>query len=544
VEWITITPQEMKRIETAAMEAGACTGEALMGRAAEAVAQAAERLAGSEPGLVAAVCGTGNNGGDAMAALRILLSRRADLTGVCLVLEGTLTPDARRELERLRTRCPGVQILPVGESWLSQEWFAAGQLIDPETVKASGGLRCIIDGLFGTGLCRPVGGIPAALCRNMNRAEGCPIVAVDIPSGLCGRTGQVLGTCVHAHETVTFHRPKPGLLLGKGPEYTGSITVAPIGLPPVWDDAEGLSVWSWEQVEAHLPRYRATDHKGDHGRVVLFCGSLGMAGAAALAATAALRTGAGLVTVACPERIVDTVQQLCPCATCLPLPTDAGEAFALLEPLLSAADALGMGCGLGQGEWAKAMTGKVLDYLSRHSLPAVMDADALNLLAQQDAPAYDLSRCVLTPHPGEAARLLGCSAREIGADAVAAALQLRQRWGAAGVVLKGAASVIATPSGMAINRIGTPALAKGGSGDVLTGVLAALLGLNARMAAAADAEDDPRRPLTLRELLQVGCGLHGHAGQAAEQVVGTRGVLASDTIKYLCTPARPARPLA
>ena len=172
MEWITITPQEMKRIETAAMGRGLCTGEELMNRAA------------------AAVCGTGNNGGDAMAALRILLSRRADLTGVCLVLEGTLTPDARRELDRL-SACPEVEIRRVEGTELPWE-----QIL-PEADRVD----CIIDGLFGTGLCRPVGGIPAALCRNMNRAEGCPIVAVDIPSGLCGRTGQVLGEGVTATET-------------------------------------------------------------------------------------------------------------------------------------------------------------------------------------------------------------------------------------------------------------------------------------------------------------------------------------------------------
>ena len=174
-----------------------------------------------------------------------------------------------------------------------------------------------------------------------------------------------------------------------------------------------------------------------------------------------------------------------------------------LEGLLAVSDAVGMGCGLGQSPWAAALVKNVLEWLGGEIVSAVIDADALNLLAKLDTTDLDLSRCVLTPHPGEAARLLGCTVGEIGADAVAAALQLRQRWGAAGGVLKGAASVIATQSGMALNRIGTPALAKGGSGDVLTGVLAALLGLNARMAAAADAEDDPRRPLPLRELLQV-----------------------------------------
>ena len=297
-------------------------------------------------------------------------------------------------------------------------------LVDPQL--AEGNLCCVIDGLFGTGLSRPLTGMAAALCRCMDQGSSfSPVVAVDIPSGLCGRTGQVLGAAVHAAETVTFHRPKPGLFLGQGLAYSGKVTVARIGLPETYDDAEGADLWPFSSVQRQLPLYRRTDHKGDHGRVVLLCGSPGMAGAAALAATAALRTGAGLVTVACPERILDTVQQLCPCATCLPLSPDGEEAWEQLSPLLSTADALGMGCGLGRSRSAAVLVRLTLEWLSSSQCPAVIDADALNLLADMETAGLDLSRCVLTPHPGEAARLLGVTAGQICGDAAESAKQLR-----------------------------------------------------------------------------------------------------------------------
>lgn len=535
MEFRTITPAEMKRIETAAIGAGACTGEALMQCAAAAVARVAEPYYRRSPGAVAAVCGTGNNGGDAMAALRMLHSQLPRLKSFCLLPEGELTPDARRELERLR-ECAGAVIITVGEDYPGHDWFQQGHLVDPALPGAID-LCCVIDGLFGTGLSRPVTGTAAALCQCLNHShEYLPVVAVDIPSGLCGRTGQVLGVAVHAAETVTFHRPKPGLFLGQGLAYAGKVTVADIGLPRAYDDAEGADIWPFSLVQRYLPVYRRTDHKGDHGRVVLLCGSPGMAGAAALAATAALRTGAGLVTVACPERILDTVQQLCPCATCLPLSPDGEEAWEQLLPLLSAADVLGMGCGLGKSRWAAGLVRLTLEWLSGSQCPAVIDADALNLLAGMDNVGFDLSRCVITPHPGEAARLLGVTTEQLCGDAAEAAKQLRLRYSVGGVVLKGAATVIDTTEGSALNLIGTPAMGKGGSGDVLTGLLCALLGLRSHGGMEAPwlyryPEMDPQTEL--RRLLQIGCGLHGYAGCAAALEQGERGVLATDLCRYL-----------
>lgn len=511
--WKTITPAEMKRIENEAMAQGLCTGEELMNRAAAAVAEAVRKH--HTDGPVIALCGTGNNGGDAVAAMRILAESET-FEGECWLMAGKLSADAQWELERLRRERPQVRVRRL----CSDEAYAqTGVLTDEDGAEVSlpEYAGCLVDGLFGTGLSRAVEGVAAALCEMACAAydEGAPVVAVDIPSGLCGRTGQMLGTAVQATETVTFHRPKPGLFLGQGLDVAGRVTVADIGL--LWDDAEGLTVCHKEEIPALLPRRKRTGHKGDHGRVVLLCGSVGMAGAAALAATAALRAGAGLVTVACPQRILEVVQTLCPCATALPLSEDENEAWAQLEPLLAGADALGMGCGLGQSKWASEMVKSVLGWLSTHDLRAVVDADALNLLSRMETAALDLSRCVLTPHPGEAARLLGESISGIGADPLDSAKRLHQRYGAA-IVLKGAASVLITRQGAALNVLGTQAMGKGGSGDVLAGVLCALLAERARMGGEMD----------VLAVLEAGCGLHGLAGCAAEAKFGPRGVLATD----------------
>lgn len=520
--WKTITPSEMKRVENRAMENQPVTGEALMSRAAAAVARSVQALWKQRGGMVVALCGTGNNGGDAIAALRIL-TQDEGIRGACWILDGELSPDAQRELNRLRRERPHV---PVRRLMSDERYAESGVLTDTEGQPAvlDMPVGCLIDGLFGTGLSRPVSGTAAALCRLCRQAydDGVPVVAVDIPSGLCGCTGQPLGECVKATETVTFHRPKPGLFLGQGLEWAGHVTVADIGLQPRWDDADGLWVAQPGDVEALLPLRSRTGHKGDHGRVALFCGSRGMAGAAAIAATAALRSGAGLVTVACPERILDTVQMLCPCATCLPLEADAETAWRQLEPLLESADALGMGCGLGQSPWAQFLTGKVLAWLSAHEKPAVIDADGLNLLAKLGASGLELSRCVLTPHPGEASRLLGVPVAEVITGMQEYAAELHRRYGAA-VVLKGAASVLVTGEGAAVNVLGTPAMGKGGSGDALTGVLCALLGQRARCG----------QPEKLLSVLQEACGLHGLAGCAAEKRFGSRGVLATDLCEYL-----------
>ncbi len=514
---LTVTPAEMKRVETRVMNETAVTGDMLMQRAAAHVAAAVRGRA--KAGLVWCVCATGNNAGDGLAAMRMLAVADDAFAGEVWLMEGALSPDARRELERLEA-CAGAARVRIRR-------LEGGAL--PQPPKNVG---CIIDALFGTGLSRPLAGVPLALCRLVNAAEGVPVVAVDIPSGLNGDTGEVMGEAVRADETVTFHRPKPGLYLREGPDYAGRIIVADIGIPSALDDAQGLRLLEERDLAGLLPARRRVSHKGSYGRVLLWAGSPGMAGAAAICATAALRTGAGLVTVACPEAVMPVVQMLCPCATCLPLPmTDADAAWTLLKGALERADALGVGCGLGQGEAAAELFERLLGWLGAHELPVVLDADALNLLARRPARLNGGTR-VLTPHPAEAARLLGTTVQEVLADAPHAASQLWRRYGAA-VALKGAVSMLCGAQGLALNPFGTPAMAKGGSGDALTGVTAALL---AGRAAGAYRMDD----LTL---LQAACALHGLAGERAERQFGERGVLATDLCAFLGLAAESGRDL-
>jgi len=494
----TITPAEMKRVETRVMQNTALSGERLMQNAAAHVARAVERLSAGRQGPVICFCGNGNNGGDGLAAMRILAEENPSFEGACRMLSGAHSPDARRERERLNARVPRIAVTGLETAAGSQP-------------------ACVIDALFGTGLSRALEGEALAACRCINawRARGVPVVAVDIPSGLSGLTGDVLGEAVRATVTVTFHRPKPGLYLKEGPDYAGEIVVADIGLTApeaaAYDDAGGLFVW--QRCDPLLPARRRSAHKGCFGKVLLWAGSRGMAGTAALCATAALRTGAGLVMVACPEAVVDIVQTLCPCATCLPLPEDAEAAWALLEDRLSWADALGAGCGLGTGAWAKALLERLCGWLDGHTLSTVLDADALNLLS---ASGQRPRGVWITPHPAEAARLLGKRTADVLAEPVNAAQELARRYGP--TVLKGACSVLCARGEMALNPFGTPAMAKGGSGDALTGVLAALLA--GRAAGAYELAD--------LALLQTACALHGLAGEMAERRFGERGVLATD----------------
>lgn len=498
----TITPADMKRVETAVMQYTSVTGDMLMQRAASYVAQAARRLYAGKQGWVLCVCGGGNNGGDGLAAMRMLAEADDSFAGECWMLSRKLSADSVREMERLEKKAA---------SRVSVRWLEDG--VPHNAAKP----LVIIDAMFGTGLARPLDGLALDMCRWINE-QHVPVVAVDIPSGLSGESGDVLGDAVCAAQTVTFHRPKPGLYLKNGPDHAGEVIVGDIGLhdsqTAPFDDAEGFAVLEEYDLPAFLPARQRVTHKGNYGKVLLLAGSRGMAGAAAIAATAALRTGAGLVTVACPESIVDIVQMVCPCATCLPLPEAADEAWRLLEEKLEWADALGMGCGLGLGEWQRMLLSRVMNWLSQHALPAVADADALTLLSRIEAP---WPRMFLTPHPAEAGRLLHMSTADVVRDAPAAARMIKQKYGSP-VVLKGAVSMLCAEEGMALSPFGTPAMAKGGSGDALTGILSALL---AGRAAGAYRMND-------LELMQCGCALHGLAGEMAQLQYGERGVLATD----------------
>lgn len=510
----TITPQEMKKLEQRVMADTGITGMELMERAAAAVAQAVEGQLTEKPGRVWCLCGTGNNGGDGLAAVRLLCAAHPGQAATVWLMAGPLSPDAKAQKERLEREAPWVSLMA-----LSEEEGAEAPLPTPPADTA-----CIIDAVFGTGLSREVTGRAAQLCQRMGEARrrGIPVIAVDIPSGLNGETGQIMGAAVRATQTVTFHRPKPGLYLGQGPELAGRVVVAGIGIPEDRDQVNGFWVLEEGGLPALLGPRPKVSHKGSFGRALVVAGSEGMAGAAAICALAALRTGAGLVTVACPREIVPVVQTLCPCATCLPLPGDASSARKLLAGALEKADVVAVGPGLGTGDYAGKLVEGLLALLRKTDKPAVLDADGLTILARlaerRQSPGALLGpNQVLTPHPGEAARLLGLSTAQVMADTPGAAAALQARFGAS-VILKGASSVLLSGEDRGLNILGTPAMAKGGSGDALTGVLAALLAMRAQGTFAG----------SLFTLLQAGTALHGLAGRAAAKTWGERGMLATD----------------
>ena len=464
---ITITPGEMKTLEQTYMKEYAIPGALLMEHAAQAVCAAlARRIPG---GCALFLCGPGNNGGDGYAAAR--LWRQQGGQAIIMALDAPATPDAIMNCKLAQQA--GIAVLP------------AALPLPP--------CDAVVDALFGTGLARPVEGIAAELISAVNRI--ClPVIAVDIPSGLHGETGAVPGTAVCATETVTFHRIKTGLLLGEGPALCGEITVAPILIPADYGTRNGLRCMEPADIPAYIKPRPVDAHKGTFGRVVIFAGSEGMAGAAAFAASAAIKTGAGLTTVLCRRNIIPIVQTLAPGATCV------CKEEADIGHLLDHADAAVVGCGLGPSPDARP----ILEYFRHASCPVVWDADALNLIAPYPKMLALPENAVITPHPGEAARLLGWSIPQVTESPIAAMDALREKC-CCHVLLKGCRTLMTDGRHTAVNRHGSPALAKGGSGDILAGMLGALL---AR-----------KLPCTQLETMQLAALLHGLAGQrvAAQQ---------------------------
>lgn len=454
----------------------------LMERAgAAAVPQALTFLApGGAPPLV--VCGPGNNGGDGFVLARLLRERGIDSVVVFAGDEAKLPTDAHQAFDRYR---------------------AAGGAILGEIPRRDYSLA--VDALFGIGLQRPLAGAHAAMVERIN-GLGCPVLALDIPSGLCADTGRVLGCAVRADSTATFIALKPGLLTLDGPDHCGAISVCDLGLAAESDlPARGHTVTP-QLFHSRLQPRPKNSHKGMMGSVGILGGAPGMVGAALLAGRAALRLGAGRVYIG----LLDSAA----------LAVDTAQPELMLrkpQDILAAghATALAVGPGLGQGADALALLRQAL----AADLPLVLDADALNLLAARPVLAKQLRRrsapTLVTPHPLEAARLLGGDAEAVQADRLRAALTLAERLNAV-TVLKGCGSVIAAPGGRwFINDSGNPGMASAGMGDVLSGLAAAML------AQGWDAE---------AALL---CAVHLH-GLAADLLVGSgigpAGLTAGETI--------------
>lgn len=502
-----LTPKDMRRTEAQAFARGV-PSLLLMEHAAQAVTDALEKaLGGCQSKRVLFLCGPGNNGGDGLAAAR-LFRQRGGLPEIWLS-GAPKTMEAQTQLQWAEALA--LPVVPVYALSPEERPFTPSSL--PRREYPFDGY---VDALLGTGL----RGAPDALTAQMIavpahdfRPGHRPVVAVDIPSGMDGRTGACPGgACLRADATVTFHAPKPGLYLTPCREDAGEILVADIGL---WDmDEDALALDAPElSCQALLPGLLRrlgprplAAHKGDCGRVLIYAGSMGMAGAAAMCAQAAIAAGAGLTTVACPREIIPILQVLAPNAMCVDIDTAARQAPAY--------DVLALGPGLGQSEesWRN------IQALYDPQRPSVWDADALNLLARH--PGFRLGEnAVVTPHPGEAARLLGWEMKRVLSDRFGAARALAEGLGCV-ALLKGDVTLLARQEAagprFALSANGAPALAKGGSGDVLCGMLAALC---------------PGR--TPWEAAALACVWHGLAGRQGEARFGQRELTSAQLIACL-----------
>ncbi|MBI2880577.1 MAG: NAD(P)H-hydrate dehydratase [Candidatus Tectomicrobia bacterium] len=503
-----VTPREMAEIDRRAIEEFGVPGVCLMENAGVCVVRAMGerygRMGGRRVGVLA---GKGNNGGDAFVVARHLHNQGARVEIYCLFDPEGTEGDARVHLHAARK--VGIPLRAVtGEAALREvedDWK---------------GVELWVDGVFGTGLAStPRGHVAAALSRLS--ASGAPVTAIDIPSGLCAETGRPLGVAVRADLTVTFALPKRGHVLYPGPEWTGKLVVADIGVPRAAVEAQGVRTFLLESgdVSPLFPPVPADAYKGTFGHVLVVAGSTGKMGAAFLAAGGALRSGAGLVTLAHPEGAA-ALAAAPPEMMTLPLPSTPSGSFsedALGRGLEAAArvDAVVLGPGVSTNEEAAAF---VRQWVLRCPKPLVVDADGLNALAEGfEGWSRASAPLCLTPHPGEMARLLGGAARETQADRIETARAFARGRGVH-LALKGAGTVLAFPEGdVWVNTTGNPGLATGGTGDILAGVVGSLLA----------------QGLCARDALAAGVYLHGLAGDLTAEEVGGRGMSASDVMARL-----------
>jgi NAD(P)H-hydrate epimerase len=513
-----LTAAEMCEVDRLTSERYSVPSLTLMENAGRRVAEfLAEQFPPGATLRIAVLCGKGNNGGDGLVAARYLRERGFN-PDVCLFsAPNDLRREAAANLGRWQAAGGSLRII---ES--VARWEAARSLLGQADV--------IVDALLGTGLRGPAEGLLATVISDVNTASRMAtaarprfILALDIPSGLPSDGEPAAGPAIQAHATVTFTAPKVGQLVSCDAAAVGSLHVRGIGSPAELPEEIGRGNVRWiEPGEFQgLPVVRRADaHKGSFGHVLLLAGSLGKSGAAILAGRGALRAGAGLVTVATP-------------AVALPI-IASGQPELMTEPLATTDRGSAALASLEQGRWASLLQGKTVlaigPGVSTHpetqkliraivrdtTLPIILDADGLNAFAgcAGELRVHAAAQLAVTPHPGEMARLLGVTSAEVEARRLDTALRAAAAWNAS-VVLKGFHTVIASPDGTAfVNTAGNAGLAKGGTGDVLTGVLA---GITAQFAA----EDWPRN-------LALGVYLHGRAAELATESIAPAGLLASE----------------
>jgi NAD(P)H-hydrate epimerase len=443
------------------------------------------------PERLTVYCGTGNNGGDGYLVAALAKLRNIP---VCVIQVGDhsqLKGDAKRACKFAR------------EQSVEMRAFDANDI--PEE-----GL--IIDGLLGTGLNGDVRAPFKPAIEQIN-ASDLPVIAVDIPSGLNSDTGNVCGVCVNAELTVSFIGLKRGLFTANGPEVCGEVffddlDVAPEIYEQLHDEVHKLDL---DALLQGLPERHRNSHKGNYGHVLVIGGNHGYGGAVLMAAESATRCGAGLVSVATQAEHITAILARRP-----EIMAHAVAHHHALLPLLEKATAIVIGPGLGQTPWSEQMLYHTVEYARQHEIPLVMDADALNMLAAGRVVSAVPANTILTPHPGEAAKLLQASTQAVQEDRFAAVQALQEKYRAT-VVLKGAGTLVAADGQIALCPYGNPGMSSGGMGDVLSGVLGALLAQH----------------LAPQQAAALGVCLHSHAADCAAGQHGERGLLATDLVPFL-----------
>ena len=485
------TAAQARELDRIAIEDYGIPGIRLMSRAGRAAFDLLLEV-WPEPGHIHVFCGTGNNGGDGYIVAELGHSRSIPVTVYQLGNPARISGDAR--LARDNALAAGVTVLA-----FDQQAFAPTH---------TGGSQVVVDALLGTGLSGEVRGDYAEAIAAINGC-GLPVLAIDIPSGLCSDTGRELGRAVLAEHTATFIAIKRGLLTGAAPAHVGGLHCTDLEVPAeaYQQLSSNCELLDLDELLPSMPARPAHAHKGCYGHALVVGGNEGMAGAVVMAAEAAARCGTGLVSAATRRAHVSALVSRVP-----EVMAHAVEHGNELLPLLQKPTAVAVGPGLGSDAWAEQMLWRVTDT----EYPLVVDADALNLLARgQILPGFRCDNWILTPHPGEAARLLDCSNAEVQADRFAAVREIQASYGGV-VLLKGAGTLVCGSEDIFFCPYGNPGMAGGGMGDVLSGVLVALLaqGLAPLQAAC------------------LGVCLHGMAADLAAQE-GSVGLLATDLIPQL-----------
>jgi len=500
------TAQQIRNIDQRATREFGIPSMVLMENAAAAIASEMERFFDGLLGVrVGIICGKGNNGGDGLALARRLRIRGVPVRVALLAPYASLKNEAGLNLSILRKT--DVEIVPNAST------AAIAEIVEWSDV--------LVDAMLGVGLSTPLKGNYAFASELLNIA-GRPVAAIDIPTGIDADTGAVMGTAVRADLTVTMALPKRGLVLYPGAAFAGELRVADIGIPTEVIERENLRVSLLDRtmVAGSMGGRDRDANKGDFGHLLVIAGSLGKTGAAAMAAKGALRSGAGLVSVAAPFSLVPVIQQQVAEAMCVP----AGESIdgtigiGAEEELLKASGRMNA-CVIGPGLSTHHETVQVVkNLIQRVAVPMVIDADGVNALAGSvDVLVKAKAPVVLTPHPGEMARLMGVTTSDVQQDRIGMAQGFAEEHGVT-VVLKGAGTVIASPDGeVYINSTGNPGMATGGTGDVLTGMIGSLLAQGYGPTQAAC----------------LGVYLHGLAGDLAAEEKGEAGMIAGDVIEKI-----------